>query len=46
MQAFGQSLMDSCGLADTLPPRELVNESDCGGIFDIQGHNTSDISTF
>jgi hypothetical protein len=38
--------MNGSGFADTLPARQFVHESDCGGIFDVQGHDGSSKSTF
>jgi hypothetical protein len=38
--------MNGSGFADTLPARQFVHESDCGRIFDVQGHGSSNNSTF
>lgn len=46
VQAFGERLMNGRGLADALTAGELVGERDGGRVFDVEGHERLQKSTF
>ncbi|ESW79690.1 hypothetical protein X772_26760 [Mesorhizobium sp. LSJC280B00] len=46
MQALAKGLMNGCCLTDTLAACEFIGESNGGRIFDVQGHERLQNSTF